>query len=59
MDDAAKKVAKMTDKEVQDKYKEMLNAIPNTESGLVSNLPRKNGQLTREKGTTPEGEGES
>ena len=35
MDDAAKKVAKMTDKEVQDKYKEMLNAIPNTEADFV------------------------
>lgn len=59
MDDAAKKVAKMTDKEVQDKYKEMLNAIPNTEADFVSKLPSNNGQLTRENGTTPEGEVES
>lgn len=59
MDDAAKKVAKMTDKEVQDKYKEMLNAIPNTEADFVSKLPSNNGQLTRENGTIPEGEVES
>ena len=59
MDDAAKKVAKMTDKEVQDKYKEMFNAIPNTEADFVSKLPSNNGQLTRENGTIPEGEVES
>lgn len=44
-DDAAKKVEQMSDKEIADKYKQMINAIPSAEKDFIDNLPSNNGQL--------------
>lgn len=58
MDDAAKKVANMTDKEVADKYKDLMN-IKTADSEFIDKLPSNNGELVNEGNAKPEDEVDS
>lgn len=56
MDKAEKIVNKMTDKEVADKYKEMMNSADTAESRFIDSLPSNNDQLEANGDSKPEDE---
>ena len=56
MDKAEKIVNKMTDQEVADKYKEMINSADTAESRFIDSLPSNNNQLETNGDSKPDDE---